>query len=164
VTDPDPPETERAFHVRKLSGLALLEGIGWLEACAAGRGVEVRLPFCDVRLVELCVSFPAEQKIRRGWTRYVMRRAMEGILPVEIQWRPGKSSLHPGREKAWRANQNGRIEAILAHPTPIVARYLDADRVLELHRRSLAGETSGREDAALWRALSLALWLSARSG
>ncbi|HEY7472278.1 MAG TPA: asparagine synthase-related protein [Gemmatimonadota bacterium] len=164
VTDPDPPETEREFHLRKLSGLALLEGIGWLEACAAGCGAEVRLPFCDVRLVELCLSFPADQKLRRGWTRYVMRRSMEGILPAAIQWRRGKSSLHQGREKAWRANQNGRIETLLAHPTPTVTRYLDPVRVLELHRRSLAGETDGREDAALWRALSLALWLSTRSG
>ena len=158
-----PPVTERDFHLRKLNGLALFEGIGWLEACATGRGLEVRLPFCDVRLVELCLAFPPEQKLRRGWTRYAMRHSMEGILPESIQWRTGKTSLHPGWARAWRATQNGRIEALLLDETEKLAPYLDPVRVLELHRRFLAGETDNREGAALWRALSLALWLSSRN-
>jgi asparagine synthase (glutamine-hydrolysing) len=163
VADPKPPRTEREFHLRKLNGLALFEGVGWLEACAAGRGVEVRLPFCDARLVELCLSFPPDQKIRRGWTRYAMRRAMEGILPTGIQWRTGKAGLHPGWASAWRSTQDGTIEAMLANPSPAMRRYLDPVRVLELHRRFLREETDRDEGLALWRALSLALWLSSRN-
>ena len=163
VSEPHPPMVEREFHLRKLQGLALFEGIGWLEACAAGRGIEVRLPFCDVRLVELCLSFPPEQKIRRGWTRYAMRRAMQGILPEAIRWRPDKTNLHPGWARAWRSTENGRIEALMANPRPIVTRYLDTARVLDLHRRFMAGNTDESQELALWRALSLALWLSARS-
>ena len=162
VSETSSPTTEREFHIQKLSGLALLEGIGWLEACASGRGVEVRLPFCDVRLVELCVSFPAEQKLRHGWTRYAMRNAMEGILPVTIQWRKGKTNLHRGWETAWRSSQNGRIETLLERPTPIMAHYLDPKRVLELHRQFLEGTAARDDERALWRALSLALWLSSR--
>ena len=162
VADPNPPVTEREFHLRKLNGLALFEGIGWLEACGAGRGVDVRLPFCDARLAELCLSFPPDQKLRKGWTRYAMRLAMGGYLPPSIQWRHGKTSLYAGWTRAWRASQNGRIEALLERPTPSVTRYLDPARVLELHRRSLAGRIDNSEGAALWRALSLALWLSAR--
>jgi len=160
VADPHPPTREREFHLRKLSGLALFEGVGWLEACAAGRGVEVRLPFCDVRVAELCLSFPPDQKIRRGWTRYAMRRAMQGILPPEIQWRTGKADLHHGRASAWRSSQDGRIEAILSEPNPTLMRYLDRERVRELHDRFLRGETDHDEGLVLWRALSLALWLS----
>ena len=160
VADPNPPTTEREFHWRKLNGLALFEGIGWLDACAAGRGIEVRLPFCDARLVELCLSFPADQKLRKGWTRYAMRLAMEGYLPESIRWRPGKTSLYAGWRRAWTTAQNGGIDALLERPAPAVTRYLDAARVLELHRRFLAGGTDDREGAALWRALSLALWLS----
>jgi asparagine synthase (glutamine-hydrolysing) len=164
VSEESPPTTEREFHIKKLSGLALLEGIGWLEACAAGRGVEVRLPFCDVRLVELCVSFPAEQKLRRGWGRYAMRNAMEGILPAAIQWRTGKTSLHRGWERAWKSSQNGRIESLLADPSPTIAQYLDPERVLELHRQFLDGTAPRNDERALWRAISLALWLSPQDG
>lgn len=162
VADPNPPTTEREFHLRKLNGLALFEGIGWLEACAAGRGVEVRLPFCDVRLAELCLSFPPNQKIRRGWTRFAMRHAMEGILPPAIQWRAGKANLHPGWASAYRSIDDGRIEAVLKNPSPIIRRYLDTEHVLELHGRFLRGETDHLEGLALWRAVSLALWLSSR--
>ena len=162
VADPNPPTTEREFHLRKLNGLALFEGIGWLDACAAGRGIEVRLPFCDARLVELCLSFPADQKLRKGWTRYAMRLSMQGYLPASIQWRPGKTSLYAGWRRAWTTTQNGRIDTLLEAPAPAVSRYLDAARVLDLHRRFLAGGTDDREGAALWRALSLALWLSSR--
>jgi asparagine synthase (glutamine-hydrolysing) len=162
IVDPHPPLTEREFHLRKLNGLALFEGIGWLEACAAGRGVEMRLPFCDVRVAELCLSFPPDQKIRRGWTRFAMRRAMEGILPPSIQWRAGKANLHPGWASAYRSIADGRIEAVLTNPSPIIRRYLDTERVLELHGRFLKGEADHLEGLALWRAVSLALWLSSR--
>jgi asparagine synthase (glutamine-hydrolysing) len=122
------------------------------------------LPFCDIRLVELCVSFPAEQKLRHGWTRYAMRNAMEGILPAAIQWRTGKTSLHRGWERAWKSSQNGRIESLLADPSPTVTQYLDTERVLELHRRFLGGTAPRNEERALWRAISLALWLSPQDG
>lgn len=163
VAEPNPPVTEREFHRQKLNGLALFEGIGWLEACAAGHGIEVRLPFCDVRLVELCFSFPPEQKLRRGWTRYVMRRAMEGILPPAIQWRRSKTMLSAGQTKAWRSTEDGRIASLLARPTPAIERYLDPGRVLELHERFMEGKASHDEGRALWRAVSLALWLSGRT-
>jgi asparagine synthase (glutamine-hydrolysing) len=163
AADPDPPMTEREFHLRKLTAPVLFEVVGWLEACAAGRGVEVRLPFCDIRLAELCLSIPPDQKIRRGWTRFVMRRAMEGFLPPALQWRQGKSGLHAGWVRAWRSTQDGRIEAMLTQPSPVVRRYLDPERVLELHRRFLNGEPDNGEGRGMWRALSLALWLSSRN-
>ena len=89
-------------------------------------------------------------------------RSMQGYLPASIQWRPGKTSLYAGWRRAWTTTQNGRIDTLLEAPAPAVSRYLDAARVLDLHRRFLAGGTDDREGAALWRALSLALWLSSR--
>src|SRR5205823_12681731 len=60
---------------------------------AAAFGVEPRYPFFDRRLIELCVAMPEEQKFAGGWSRYVFRRAMAGILPPEIQWRGTKGNL-----------------------------------------------------------------------
>ena len=37
--------------------------------------------------MEFCLALPAEQKIQRGWTRLIMRRALSGILPAEVHWR-----------------------------------------------------------------------------
>jgi asparagine synthase (glutamine-hydrolysing) len=158
--DPDLPVTEREFHERKLKNSVLFETIGWLDACAAGRGVELGLPFCDVRLVELCLSFPPEQKLRRGWTRYAMRRAMDGILPPAIQWRETKTELHAGWAHAVLTTEEGRIAGVLSNPNPAVRRYLDPGAVRELYERWRAGGMPADEERALWRAVSLALWLS----
>lgn len=43
--------------------------------------IESRYPFWDRRLMEFCLALPLEQKLKNGWTRVILRRAMKGILP-----------------------------------------------------------------------------------
>jgi asparagine synthase (glutamine-hydrolysing) len=159
---PDPPRTERESHRRLLLGQALAEGLSWNEACGGGRSIEARFPFMDVRLAELCLSFPPDQKLRRGWTRYAMRRAMEGILPPKIQWRPGKTNLHPGWLVAYQEEDAERVSDLLKKDDRELAAFLDLDRLRSLHERRLAGPIRLGDERALWRGVSLALWLDGR--
>jgi asparagine synthase (glutamine-hydrolysing) len=94
-----------------------------MDRAAAAHSVEPRYPFFDVPLVEFCLAMPSDQKLRHGWSRWVMRRAMEGILPPEVQWRPGKSNLGPVLTQA--LHRNGRaVEHLLRDPGAIVP-YVD---------------------------------------
>ncbi len=52
--------------------------------------LETRLPFLDYRLVEKVASFPLNQKMSNGWTKFVLREAMRGILPEKIRSRKSK--------------------------------------------------------------------------
>ena len=52
--------------------------------------VETRLPFLDPSLVELLLNLPARMKIRQGWSKYLLRVAMQNRLPAAIAWRKGK--------------------------------------------------------------------------
>jgi asparagine synthase (glutamine-hydrolysing) len=52
-------------------------------------------PLLDKRLVEFCISVPAKFKVRDGYSRYLIRRAMNGILPPRIQWRTSKGPFSP---------------------------------------------------------------------
>lgn len=45
---------------------------------------EIRLPFLDYRLVEFIFSIPDNFIIRQGQTKYILRKAMEGVVPREI--------------------------------------------------------------------------------
>ena len=63
------------------------------DRTAAALGIEPRDPFMDVRLVQFCLSLPAEQLQRAGWPKYVLRVATKGLLPDEIRWRRGKEHL-----------------------------------------------------------------------
>ena len=49
-------------------------------------GIEIRYPLFDHELVEYCARIPLSLKIR-GWfdTKYIMRKAMEPVLPHEIE-------------------------------------------------------------------------------
>jgi len=156
--------TEREIHGRHLHSPLLLEVLGWIEACGAGRGVEVRFPFFDVRVAELCVSLPPEQKLQRGWTRFVMRRSMEEIVPHEIQWRTHKTNMYKGWNHAYKRHETGRVELLLSEPNSAVRAYLNPDRLRLLHERFLSGDTSHSEENLMWRGVSLALWLSPEQG
>lgn len=62
--------------------------------------VETRLPFLDYRCVELAISLPNEYKIKEGWTKNVLRKAIDSHLPKEIVWRKDKLGFN-APEKKW---------------------------------------------------------------
>ncbi len=47
-------------------------------------GVEARVPYLDHRLVEFVNTLPDNLKIRRWQRKYLLRRALEGLVPQEI--------------------------------------------------------------------------------
>jgi asparagine synthase (glutamine-hydrolysing) len=52
--------------------------------------IESRMPLLDYRLVEHIFALPLAMIVRDGWTKWVFRRAMDGRLPSEVQWRKDK--------------------------------------------------------------------------
>jgi asparagine synthase (glutamine-hydrolysing) len=58
-------------------------------------GIRTLYPFADRRLLEFCLAVPARLYHVGGWRRSLIRRAMEGILPPEIQWRKSKAPFSP---------------------------------------------------------------------
>jgi asparagine synthase (glutamine-hydrolysing) len=67
-----------------------LAGGGWYF-CAfdVGRalGVEVQAPYLDLEVVRYALSIPAEEKVRDGVGKYIVRRQFQGLLPDSIVWR-----------------------------------------------------------------------------
>jgi asparagine synthase (glutamine-hydrolysing) len=45
-----------------------------------------RDPTADKRVIEFCLSVPGSQYVRGGWDRFLLRRAMAGILPDKVLW------------------------------------------------------------------------------
>ncbi|WP_274649883.1 asparagine synthase (glutamine-hydrolyzing) [Paenibacillus humicola] len=56
-------------------------------------GLEVRVPYCDHRLVEYVFNIPWEIKMTGGREKGVLRRALEGVLPDDVLYR--KKSPYP---------------------------------------------------------------------
>lgn len=66
---------------------------------SAGFGLEIRLPFLDYRLVNFCLNLADDLKIRNGWTKYVLRKALTAV-PDHIRWRRDKQGFTLP-EKVW---------------------------------------------------------------
>ncbi|MGJ0342887.1 asparagine synthase (glutamine-hydrolyzing) [Aliarcobacter cryaerophilus] len=62
--------------------------------------IETRLPFIDYTVVETALSIPNKYKIKDGWTKYILRRTIDKILPNNIVWRKNKFGFE-APTKSW---------------------------------------------------------------
>ncbi len=74
--------------------------------------VENRRPFLDHKLVEFCLSLPNNYILRKGWTKYLARKAFESSLPNEIVWRKDKMGF-PVPENTWVLEKNRYFEEVV---------------------------------------------------
>lgn len=63
------------------------------DRCSMFSGLEVRVPFCDYRLVDYAYNMPWKLKAWNGREKGIVRKAFEDVLPEEIAWR--KKSPYP---------------------------------------------------------------------
>lgn len=152
------PRNPRQAHLRMLTAGLLPLALAGLDRLSAGFGLEARYPFLDSRLVELCLAIPAEQKLRDGYNRDLVRRALDGILPAKVRWRRGKG--RPGASAVHTLPSTGRetMDAvILGDPGPI-ARYVEIDALRALYRQCLGGAGT-HEWLTVYRITAAALWV-----
>lgn len=75
------------FFISKSSLPHLLK---YMERNSMGFSLEARMPFTDHRLVDYVFPIPAVYKTHNGWTKWLLRLAVEDILPREVVWRKDK--------------------------------------------------------------------------
>lgn len=119
--------------------------------------IEARVPFLDYRLVEFSFALPAEQKIKRGLTKVVLRNALRDVLPEPIRMRTNKMGFVTP-EQTWLANElYDWLYAIITSESFQNREYFDAPQILQALQAHAAGQ---RDISALaWRWVNLELWL-----
>ncbi len=87
------------------------------DRASMASGVECRMPFMDYRIVEFAFSLPTESKVGGGFTKRILREAMNGILPDETRLRKRKIGFNaPIVEwfradlKSWMLDQMNSLE------------------------------------------------------
>jgi asparagine synthase (glutamine-hydrolysing) len=81
--------------IRVMNTTQVAVGIERYDRISAEMGIESRDPYFDLRVISLLQSMPGDQMIRDGWPKFVQRRAMQGKLPDDVRWCPGKDHLGP---------------------------------------------------------------------
>tara|TARA_B100000989_G_scaffold297916_1_gene285254 strand:- start:24415 stop:26316 length:1902 start_codon:yes stop_codon:yes gene_type:complete len=62
--------------------------LNYTDKMSMAAGVEVRVPFLDQNLVELAARLPINYKQRGKEGKWIFKKAMEGILPNKVIYRP----------------------------------------------------------------------------
>lgn len=94
-------------------------------------GLEVRVPFCDHRLVEYVWNIPWDMKNRNNVSKNVLREAAKGILPENIRLRkksPYPKTHNPYYEKAVKA----RLKEIADNPSSPVLALCDRNKLYDI--------------------------------
>jgi asparagine synthase (glutamine-hydrolysing) len=106
-------------------------------------------------LVEFAAQVPGHLKIRNGEGKYILKRAVEDLLPRKIIYR--KKMGFPTPLRQWLRNpQSLPIDSFLTSTDGLVASFTDLPALKSLLDR----HRSGAEDATdrIWRLLNLQLW------
>jgi len=56
----------------------------YFDRTSMAHSLEVRVPFIDHHVVEYCARIPADLKVRRLQTKYLLKRAADGLIPAKI--------------------------------------------------------------------------------
>lgn len=118
---------------------------------------EARLPFLDFRVIEMMFRLPLPYRIRGGWTKWILRRSLESVLPAQICWRRSKLGF-PTPERRWLRHGAARIQQLFRQeqPTPHLDRYVRRDL---LHQLSLAPVDALMHTPGIWRLANLIRWM-----
>lgn len=101
------------------------------DRMSMANGLEVRVPFCDYRIVEYAFNMPWEIKAYKGREKGIVREAMRGILPDSIVYRkksPYPKTFNPVYLKA----VSDRVKIILNDKNSPLSQMLNREFVVNI--------------------------------
>ncbi len=117
--------------------------------------LEARVPLLDHELIEFVQTIPAQLKLKGNSTKYIFKKAMEGIVPDEILYREKQGFGVPIGD--WINSQlKDRIHGILSEKRSLERGYFEPryiNLLLEEHAKKRRDHSH-----ALWILWMLELW------
>jgi asparagine synthase (glutamine-hydrolysing) len=118
--------------------------------------IESRVPFLDHHLVEYTASLPERLKLRGWTTKYVLRRAMRGLLPAEILTRP-KMGFPVPVGRWFRGAYAHVLDEYVLSERAAARNIFDRREVARLVAEHAAGAANHAE--RLWSLVNFEMWL-----
>jgi asparagine synthase (glutamine-hydrolysing) len=127
-----PGEDSYAARLRRISYLSITRFMQALldrkDRMTMAVGLEVRVPYCDHRIVEYAWNIPWEMKFCDGTEKGILRRALRGVLPEDVL-RRRKSPYPKTHNPAYTAKVRSWLLAILGDPDSPLRQLVDVDAV-----------------------------------
>jgi asparagine synthase (glutamine-hydrolysing) len=127
-----------------------------VDRASMASSLEVRAPFLDHKLIEWAATLPPSARLRGGEGKYVLKRALEPMLPHDILYRPKQGFAVP--LAAWfRGPLRERVRTALTGPLLRDTGWFDdrfVTRALDRHASGI-----GDHSQLLWSLLMFASFL-----
>jgi asparagine synthase (glutamine-hydrolysing) len=119
-----------------------------VDKMSMGVSLEARVPFLDHKFVELAMSIPEKVKIRNGSLKYILKKAVRGLIPDELIDRRKQGFGVPVYE--WFLDRLGQFARAELNSFCNQTDILDRESVMQVLDR--------RDGPRAWYLLNLALW------
>jgi asparagine synthase (glutamine-hydrolysing) len=154
-------ESDFEFRMRKICHLHLTRFVRVLldrkDRMSMAVGLEVRVPFCDHRLVEYVYNTPWSLKSFDGREKSLLREATADVLPQSVYDRV-KSPYPSTQDPRYAVALQGHVKDLLTNPSHQVFDLVDVEQARLAAERDITDITQLARHG-LERTLDLALWL-----
>ncbi|WP_297890099.1 asparagine synthase C-terminal domain-containing protein, partial [Sulfurihydrogenibium sp.] len=136
-----------------ITGLNLKTLLKYEDRNSMRFSIESRTPFADdINLIEYMFKVPSVYKIHNGYSKYILRQAMKGILPEQIRKRVDKVGFATPEDK-WLKENKDTVKDIIVN-SEILKELVKIDKLIN----EIDSESIYNQGFTLWRFLNLTLW------
>lgn len=158
------PELTQSIGEGSLHNVLLFDQQSWLPDNLLERGdrmtmaasLEARMPFMDIELAKFAASLPDKYRINGLTTKWILRKAMESILPGDILKRP-KVGFRVPVNLWFQTTMKDYLQDHLLSESSITNQFYHTRALQSL----VTDHVDGRQnhEKALWMLLNLEIWL-----
>jgi asparagine synthase (glutamine-hydrolysing) len=136
------------MQINELFCMPLPSLLRYADKNSMWHSVEGRLPFIDFQTLEAALSINNQYKIKDGWTKYILRKAVEkdNILPNEIVWRKNKLGFD-APESTWIDSLNDQLDQVI-YKSKILSEVIDNSRM----------NINNLDNRQKWKLFNIAKW------
>jgi len=126
-----------------------------MDIATMANSLEGRSPFLDHKMMEFCAAMPSDLKIKGTRLKYILKKALRGILPDEILKRR-KMGFGIPVDKWFRVELKNYVYEILMSDKSLGRGYFKKESVKRILDEHIAAKENN--GARIWSLLFLELW------
>ncbi len=126
-----------------------------LDKATMAVSLEGRVPFLDHRLIEYVFRLPGKWKVKGATTKYLLKKALEGVLPKNILYKPKHGFAVP-LDEWFRGRLKTFLAEVLFDSDPRRPGYFSRSYMEKIYGQHIRGERNF--GSQLWTLLNFELW------
>jgi asparagine synthase (glutamine-hydrolysing) len=120
--------------------------------------IEARVPLLDHRLVEYGLALPDHLKVRRGWSKFALREAVQGLMPEPVRLRKSKLGF-AAPDRLWLSQDlRPRVNELIRGDLRC-QKYVDPSALRHWYNSDKADRANTESYLGMFRIMSLETWM-----